>query len=310
MSAANAMNNHVVAIVVTYYPEAEALSGLLSALMPQVSSIVVVDNTPAADLTASLLIRDLAVKLIRLGKNCGVAKALNVGIVWAIEAGATHVLLSDQDSLPAADMVEQLLDVTQQLTTRGDKIGCVGPAFRDLTTGLIHKFQVPGRGLFFYATCAGDHALPWTEVISNITSGSLIPVHMFADIGLMREDYFIDFVDTEWCFRARHFGYKLYATSLAIMDHRVGDKVFQAWCGSWKSFSEYSHDRLYYQYRNGIFLLRGTYIPFGWKLRLSLTWLSNIYAYVFFAPHRLGNLKAILSGIWNGVRGSRGKDVE
>jgi rhamnosyltransferase len=299
--------SRVAVVVVTYYPETKSLSGLLSALIPQVKSLVVVDNTPASDLSVPILMREYAtfgIHLIRLGENLGIAKALNAGIAWAMQGDATHILLSDQDSSPAADMVEKLLDVLQHLTVQGEKIGCVGPAFRDLSTGRMHKFQVPGKGGLFYKTHPGDLAIPWVEVISNITSGSLIPVHLFTDVGLMREDYFIDFVDTEWCFRARHRGYKIYGTSQAVMNHHVGDKTFLAWCGRWKSFSGYSTDRLYYQYRNGIFLLRGSFIPFGWKLRLGLTWLSNIYAYVFFAPSRLENLKAIVIGIWDGIRGS------
>ncbi len=299
------MRHQVVAIVVTYYPKVKDLSELLSALAPQVERLVMVDNTPAIDSIVVSLVQEFpsfSIEVVRLGENFGVAKALNVGIARAIGLGATHVLLSDQDSLPAHDMVGKLLDVAQLLRMQGVRLGCVGPAFRNISTSLMHKFHVPGR--FFYATCAGENALPFIEVISNITSGSLIPVEIFADVGLMREDYFIDFVDTEWCFRARHRGCKVYGTALALMEHRVGGETFRAWWGKWKTFSGYSYDRLYYQYRNGIFLLREARIPLGWKLRLALTWCSNILAYIFFAPHRLGNLRAIGCGIWGGLRGS------
>jgi rhamnosyltransferase len=311
MITCDSASSRVVAVIVTYHPKAEDLSNLLSVLLPQVARIVVVDNTLETDLIVPSLIEKCplsGIHLIRLGGNFGVAKALNVGIDWAVEVGATHVLLSDQDSLPAADMIQQLLNVTYRLAVQGVRVACVAPAFRDLSTGSIHKFQVPGQG-FFYTTCKGDQALPWTEVISNITSGSLIPVHVFENIGFMREDYFIDFVDTEWCFRARHLGYKLYGTSKALMDHYVGGDVFRAWCGGWRSFSGYSRERLYYQYRNAIFLLRGNLIPRAWQLRLIMTWFGNIYAYVFFAPHRFANLGAISRGLWHGVRGISGSFI-
>lgn len=298
----------VVAVVVAYYPNAEALTALLLALAPQVDHVAVVDNTPVSIATVPALIDQLSlphINLIRLGSNYGIAKALNIGIEWALEVGATHVLLSDQDSLPVADMVQQLLAVMKRLALSGERVGCVAPAFRDLSTGVIHKFQVPSRGLF-YATCAGDQATPWAEVISSITSGSLIPISIFDEVGLMREDFFIDFVDTEWCFRARYCGYKLYGTSLALMDHRVGGEIFRAWVGSWKSFNGYSHDRLYYQYRNVFFIIRGNTISSAWKLRFILTWLSNIYVYVFFAPNRFINFKAILKGLCHGIRGFSG----
>lgn len=300
-------NSGVHAVVVTYLPEPKTLSELLAALIPQVQAVFIIDNTPGNNSTVSRLVDTLdpsCVELVQLRENVGIARALNVGIERAVKAGATHVLLSDQDSVPAADMVEQLLGVTQRLEAEGQLVACVGAAFHSLSGG-IHRFQVQGNGRF-YTTCAGDQAIPWVEVISTITSGSLIPASVFEDVGLMREDYFIDFVDTEWCLRARNKGYTIYGTSLAQMEHRVGDKVFQAWYGNWRSFSGYSPTRLYYQYRNGISLLRSSVVPLAWKIRMGWTWLGNIPAYIFFAPKRLRNLKAIIRGLCDGLRGHGG----
>lgn len=308
MNISDVASAGVFAVVVTYVPDRQPLSDLLVALAPQVKNVVIVDNSPASDLSVPLLVGELAlpdVEVIRLGNNFGIAKALNMGIARARADGATHVLLSDQDSLPATDMVWQLLEVARQLEAQNERVGCVGAAFCG-QSGRMHKFQVPAQGRFFYATCEGDQAVPWVEVISTITSGSLIPIRVFDDVGLMREDYFIDFVDAEWCSRARHEGYKLYGTSLARMEHRVGDSGFRAWYGGWRSFSGYSPDRLYYQYRNGVSMLRSGFVPWGWKLRMGWTWLGNLYAYVLFAPQRIRNLKAILRGIWDGIRGRGG----
>lgn len=302
------MRNPVVhAVVVTYFPDPKSLSDLLDALIPQVQAIFIIDNTPDNDSAVLRLVETLdlsCVELVQLCENQGIARALNVGIELAVKAGATHVLLSDQDSVPAADMVEQLLCVTQRLESEGQLVACVGAAFYSMSGGM-HRFQVQGQGRF-YTTCAGDQAIPWVEVISTITSGSLIPSSVFEDVGLMREDYFIDFVDTEWCLRARNKGYKIYGTSLAQMKHRVGDSVFQAWYGNWRSFSSYSPTRLYYQYRNGISLLRSSVVPLAWKVRMGWTWMGNIPAYIFFAPKRFRNLKAIIRGSCDGLRGRSG----
>lgn len=308
----DSLNSQVFAVVVTYYPRAEVLDELLSALILQVKGIVIIDNTPVTDGVLFELNEIFSmdeIELIRLGENYGIAKALNLGIERAVDSGATHVLLSDQDSLPEADMVKQLLVVEGQLAIQGKQVACIGAAFRDHNTGALHKFQVPSQRRLFFTTCEGDCAVPWVEVISTITSGSLIPARVFVDVGLMREDYFIDFVDVEWCFRARHRGYKIYGTSLARMEHRVGGETFRAWLGGWKTFNGYPPDRLYYQYRNGMFLLRDGFISRSWKFRLSLTWLSNVYAYTLFAPHRMKNLKAILCGIWDGARSTGGRLV-
>lgn len=299
----------VFAVVVTYNADPKMLFDLVAALFPQVSRLIIVDNTECKDFAESAL-ADLkvfpCVDLIQFGSNLGIATALNVGIKASIDGGASHVLLCDQDSLPARDMVGQLLEAAQKIAAYGLRVGCVGPAFSD-QLGRVHKFQIPNRKQFFYETRELSAAEPWVEVVSAITSGSLIPAHAFVDVGLMREDYFIDFVDTEWCFRARAKGYKIFCRPAAAMKHHVGGEKFDAWYGRWVTFNAYPTDRLYYQYRNGLRLLRSGVVPLPWGLRMSWTWLGNICAYVLFAPQRIRNSKAILEGIWDGVRGCGGR---
>ena len=53
----------------------------------------------------------------------------------------------------------------------------------------------------------------------TISSGSLIRKEVFEEVGLMNEDLFIDFVDNELCWRAKFFGYKIFISSRAKMNH-------------------------------------------------------------------------------------------
>lgn len=101
----------VVAVVVTFRPEAAATNALLRALAPQVRDIVVVDNgSPDANIQGLREITsEVGATLLPLGSNLGIAAAQNAGIAWARGRDAGFVLLSDQDSVPAADMVERLL---------------------------------------------------------------------------------------------------------------------------------------------------------------------------------------------------------
>jgi len=55
-----------------------------------------------------------------------------------------------------------------------------------------------------------------------ITSGSLLPLATYADIGPFREEFFIDFVDTDYCFRARKEVDKLAASIVKIAE---GDPI-------------------------------------------------------------------------------------
>ncbi|MFT3944835.1 MAG: glycosyltransferase family 2 protein [Ancrocorticia sp.] len=101
----------VVAVVVTYRPEDDCRE-LLDALGAQCAAVVVIDNGSGAQFVAGLAGACAAsgAEFVGLSQNVGIAAAQNCGIERARELGATHVLLSDDDSLPPENMVARLLE--------------------------------------------------------------------------------------------------------------------------------------------------------------------------------------------------------
>lgn len=301
----------VLGVVVTYYPDLQRLQRLILELVCQVDSVLIVDNTPGEADGIKHLISDLQavhakVESERFGFNRGIAAAQNVGIRKAMVEGFGYVLLSDQDSLPLPGMVAQLHAVAVEIESREGRVGCICPAYIDGVTNAANYFQVQKGGRFWYSALPGDDAVPWIELLTCIASGSLIPVSTLDEVGMMREDYFIDFVDTEWCHRARHHGYRLYGTALAQMQHRLGDGHFRVWFWRWKSFNRYSPLRLRYRFRNAVLLLASSYVSWRWKARSAWTWLGDAYAHVVFAPGHFRNLVAIAQGIIDGIAGRGG----
>ncbi|MGB5253446.1 MAG: glycosyltransferase, partial [Sedimenticolaceae bacterium] len=122
---------HVFAIVVTYRPEPEPLQRLIAATLPQVTAMVVVHNGSEAPPLPVQARDDSRLHLVILGANLGVARAQNEGIRWAQRGAATHILLFDQDSEPAPDMVAQLLAVNARLNEAGQPVAALGPRYRD-----------------------------------------------------------------------------------------------------------------------------------------------------------------------------------
>lgn len=297
------------AVVVTYYPDLALLGGLLRALAPQVGRIHVVDNTPVGDTRLEIMLAEsssIDVRLIRLGTNMGIAKALNEGINAARDCGATHVLLSDQDSLPAPDMVSALLRTWNELRTQGIQVGVVGPTFTDINTGLTSPFQASVPGKFFYGHLRPDVGRPVVEALTLITSGSLLPLAALDDVGPMREDFFIDHVDIEWCHRARARGWKLFGTGAATMFHRMGDASLRVWYFGWRQESAYSPLRMYYRMRNFVSLCRSPAIDARWKLRNAWYWLGFVYSHAVFGPQKRGSVRMALRGLSDGLRGRLG----
>lgn len=309
MIAMDEFGARVAAIVVTYLPQIQPLAELLTRLEPQVASILIVDNCPMDDRRVEALLSGLESKkigLTRLGSNLGIARALNVGMEAAAAGGATHVLLNDQDSLPASDLVVGLLRALRELQGQGHRVAAVGPSFVDQVSGRPYRFQVRNPGHWFYHNQEPTEAMPHVQALSLITSGTLMPVESIGAIGTMREDFFIDHVDVEWSHRATAKGYMLFGTRYASMGHSMGERMLRAWIFGWRNLNEYGPLRLYYRYRNFVYLLGLRYVPVGWKLRASCFWLQEAYAHLLFSHARLASLGMIMRGCLDGVRGRMG----
>lgn len=301
----------VVAIIVAYHPRKDEFPPLLERLRLQTDEVIVVDNTPGADNPelAALMVgtsgyADCA--LIRLRENAGLARALNEGCQCALASGADFLLLSDQDSRPAEGMVSELCRAYQALTDAGLKVGAVGPTYTDLHTGLTYPFQaqLPGRLFYGHKVPTGD--APHVEALTLITSGTLIPARVFKDVGAMREDFFIDQIDIEWCHRARAMGYRLFGTGWAAMYQRMGDARLKVWFLSWRFESAYSPTRIYYRMRNFVALLKLDFIGWRWKLRSCWYHLGLLYSHVFFGPRPFKTARMFFKGIMDGLRNRMG----
>jgi rhamnosyltransferase len=302
----------IVAVVVAYNPDTETYVDLLKRLAPQVDRICIVDNSASENDSAFRLACSANVdlerlSLLRLGENLGIARALNLGIEMAASEGANLVLLSDQDSLPAENMVEGLVSALNALHDRGENAGAVGPTYTDLNTGLTYPFQAAIPSRLFYGHRTASPNAPHVEALTLITSGTLIPVSVFKKVGPMREDFFIDQVDIEWCHRARARGYCLFGTAWAQMYQRMGERRLRVWYLRWRFESAYDPLRIYYRIRNFTALWKLDFIDWRWKVRSSWYSVGIVYAHVLFGHQRLRSLAMSARGVWHGLSGRMGR---
>jgi len=138
------------AIVVAFNPDERLLPILLTKLAAQCARIHIIDNTPGSSWINQWIFQSGLgnAEPHALGENVGIAGALNIGIHQALAQGATHVLLSDQDSLPSDDLVSGLLGTWEDLTAHGVRVGAVGPVCLDEHTSIELPFQVEIPGKF------------------------------------------------------------------------------------------------------------------------------------------------------------------
>ena len=289
----------VVAVVVTYQPNLSVLGQLLDALTPQVESVVIVDNgsqLDSSDWRKQSETRPFA--LLPLGENRGIASAQNLGIQWARDYVARFVLLIDQDSIPAPDMVANLRSAILEQVAPSS----AGPCYIDSRQENPPPFiQVRGLRLKRIAWTVDDAIVPVDYLIS---SGCLIPMTVLNKVGGMREDLFIDYVDIEWGLRARHYGLQSYGVFKAKMQHSLGDRP-SAFFG--RKIPVHSPLRHYYHFRNAVLLYREAWIPLNWKLVDGWRLLLKYGFYTLFAKPRLKHFRMMSHGILHGLLGKAGK---
>lgn len=275
------------AAVVTYRPDVSVLGRLLAALASQVDHVLLVANDGGP---WSCPMPENAT-IARQSTNLGLGAAYNLAAEWALERGATHLLLLDQDSVPAPGMVVALL----KTFARGEPVAAAGPLWRDSRTGADGFFVCFGRyGIRKLKPLADEIA----RVDFLISSGSLVSLDAMIDIGMFDEKLFIEHVDTDWALRARAKGYRLYGVASARLDHGFGEATLTAGAlGLRRQFFLYPPARNYYLVRNSIALWRRPYAPWQWVWHDVRRTVVLMLFYVLFVPPRLKRLRCIAQAI-------------
>lgn len=296
-------SNKVIGIVVTYHPDVVPLQRLISKLAPQVAEVVLVDNGSPDSLISEAMSDVVEIcQWIRLGRNTGVARAQNVGIDWARAHGATHVVLFDQDSEPAGDMVLCLISAWRDLVVQGVRVASLGPRYMDKRQVNPPPFiQIRGLKLIRHV-CSSESAT--VEVDYLISSGCLIPLSAFEAVGRMCEELFIDYVDIEWGLRAKTRGLRSFGVCNAQMAHALGDEPIK-FLG--RSLPLHSPLRHYYHFRNAIWLYKQNWLPLNWRLVDGYRLLLKYGFYSLIPKDRGRHFQMMTLGIWHGIRNRLGQ---
>jgi hypothetical protein len=163
-------------------------------------------------------------ELITLEDNLGFAAAANLGIARAVEIGCTWVLIANNDAVIAATCVARCLDEA----ARHERTAVVSPA--------IAYSGRPDRLWFAGASQSRLFAVVWHRGIRSRADApppssasdyipsctALMSIAAYADVGPMRDDYFMYFEDVEWGDRARRQGWQLRYLGEVLSHHEMG----------------------------------------------------------------------------------------
>jgi len=294
------------ASVTVVYNGEQVMPRHLDALMAQsyrVDEIIVVNNA-STDGTSSLLARlSPQVTVLNLPTNEGVGGGYVAGLRYAIARGHDWVWQFDQDSIPATDALAHLLDGLERHSAKNDRVAIVAPKCINLATGR----EYPGlRWRNRWKKVEFESAIGVEFVDAVISSGSLIRCQAIEQVGLPRADYFIDYIDMEYCLRLRRSGYKIAVIRHSILEHAVGAPRVLNIAGYKQQWADHVPWREYYKTRNEIFTVWQFQPEWTAKYSALRRLTRHALGILFFGRDKLTCLRMMCLGARDGLAGRLG----
>lgn len=281
--------------IVLFNPEIERLRQNIDAVLPQVDSLILVDNASIEIEELQKAFPDDRLIWILNKENLGVATALNQLLKYADENGYEWVLTLDQDSICGEDLVDKLLVAVQSDGVQSDRslsnnIAMISP--RIIERGVDEAEESPGI------------PVPDIEEVKIcITSGCLTNVKAILNTGGFNDWLFVDHVDHDMCIRLRYGGYRILRVNNAQIHQEYGLKVIRRKLLFWNvEYHNYTPLRVYYQARNMLFMVRkygADFKPhpfFHYFRPIAVFFVKFIYE-----PEKLQRLRAFIKGYTKGL---------
>jgi len=298
-------SSHIAALVVGFNPDVRVLDDLLASLVNDAPTVIFIDNGGGESFLKGRVVLRSRVNYVRLDSNLGLGHALNEGFRRAIDQGCRYVATFDQDSSPPPGMIPGLLEAHRRLEAQGIRCAAVGPRFFDRREGGKTFFPLYKEQGGTITKCPSpDKESGLFDVDVLITSGMLVNTEIWREGITYNPGLFVDYTDTDWCFRARNAGYKLFVCPEQEMGHALSDAPPIRFLGL--NFLRYSPIRRYYYFRNTVYFIRQRYVSWAWKRRLLMGLVVRLFSNVFIDEHKWLGLKMTTQGLVHGIKGRLG----
>ena len=220
--------------IVLYNPDPERLKRNVAAARSQAEEVFLCDNG-SGNIGELRALAAPGVTLLENGENLGIAAALNRLCREALAKGYDWILTLDHDTVVPEDMIRKM---APYLDAEDTAILCPGVWYEGWRERPAEK----------------DTA---EEVTACMTSGSLTRLSAWEKAGGFREEFFIDFVDNEFCKKLRDRGYKVIRVNGCVMAHSLGEvRTVKLPLLGERKWSVHAPWRFYYMVRNNIVFIR------------------------------------------------------
>jgi GT2 family glycosyltransferase len=229
--------------------------------------VLVVDNSSTDGSIEAIRESFPEVSLIETGANLGFTGGNNVGMRRALDRGADYVLLLNNDTEVATDLLTCLVDAVEA----DPEVGIAGP--------LIYYYDLPGT--IWSAGGAVDRRRGQTRMIGldeldsgqygsasrevDFVSGCALLARrsVLEQVGLLDERFFAYYEEVEWCLRARRAGFRTINVPGAKVWHKISPGQ--------RAASPIVH---YYMTRNRLLFLKAT--GAGWHAWFHTLLVENL----------------------------------
>lgn len=274
----------LVAIVIVYYPNIKDLKLNILSFIEGIDKLIIWDNTPVIDQSDFNIdfpeFKDKSL-VFTTGKNEFIAYPLNEAINYCIDNDYSYLLSMDQDSFFENGSFEKYVNKIK-----------LNKDFKNVIFGVNPNDQFLIQDSFLDTN--------WF-----ITSGSIYNVNVINKIGGFREDYQIDCVDNEICYKVKANGYKV-----VVDTHCKLNQIYGAPLKSKYGFttSGYSPFRTYSILCNHILLWKE--YPNMLDVSLKITIIKDYLLYRFVKiilaeDKKIKKLLALFHGLIDGLKGKR-----
>jgi rhamnosyltransferase len=276
------------------YNIGEGIHRCVGSVRGQVDEIVIVDNGSGPETIAELrkLNSGQGLQVIFNPINLGIAGALNQGVRRAKEHGHRWVLTLDHDSEATPGMVAKLLEGHAVL---GGLAGIVAATPWDRHA---ESFLRPPPG--------EDDRGDLVEIQTALSSGCLIELGIFDEIGLFDESLFLYYVDSDFFFRVKKSGRRIYLCLTAILLHSEGHKQRKRFLWRQVQTDGYGPEARYYLTRNAFYILGRYRDEHDYCAKVKRRLVTDLAKVLFVEDDRLRKLRFIFRGVLDAWRGEYG----
>ncbi len=274
---------NIAAVTVLYYPPAN-VSHNINSYLNQIEKLYVIDNTPEVK---SYKFNNSKIIYIKNNQNLGIAYALNLAAEFAIKENYKYLLMMDQDSFANENFVEKLMNGFNY----NKNVALVSPL-------IIHKNNQHLK----------ENKNQFSRIDVAMTSGSILKIDVYREVGKFLNEFFIDYVDNEYCLRLKSKNYEVIQVNSAELLHELGSAIPSNFLFQKVYPTNHPPLRLFYRSRNRLFVYKKYFLKYpNYVLNDILIWIKEILKIILYEKSKKEKIKMSLRGVIYFIRNKFGK---